>query len=192
MDLHSCHSRLSYQKTQCDVCRRECGVVGISSATTHHQEQQLAADQPSDTAPPGALLPCTPRASPAPLRRSTTFTPDKADQKIPTPSPSPPPQPPQNHRYPKLSLFLQDSNLLHHRTDRAFVLCSVLREEGGSPTEKQHPRSKRWHLNSSLSTVPSSAVSSSSVATLNNVSALQYQKYYQPTQWVFLVSSYRW
>jgi len=148
-------------------------MVGGSITTAHHQEQQqLVADEPSDVAPPAASLPCTPRASPAPLRRSITFTPDKADQKIPpppTPTPSPPPPPPQpsqNHRYPIFSLSLRDSNPSHHGTNKVSMLCSV----GRSPTEIRSLGSKRRCLNSALSTAPSSAVSSSSVATLNNVS----------------------
>jgi hypothetical protein len=153
------------------VCRREYEAAEVTGTRPHDQEQQLTADQPSDVAPQAASLPCTPRASPAPLRRSTTFIPDKADQKIPTPTP-PPPQPPQNDRYPKLSLSVQDSKQPHRGANVLSVFHRAAREEGGSPTEKQRSRSKRWHLNTSLSTVPSSAVSSISVATLNNVSTL--------------------
>ncbi|PNE09434.1 hypothetical protein B7P43_G00201, partial [Cryptotermes secundus] len=133
----------------------EYEVVGDSSTTAHHQEQQLTVDQPSDVGPPLASLPCTPRDSPAPLRRSTTFSPDKATQKAPTPTRTP--QEPQSHRYTMLSLSLQDLNPPPHGNNRMFVLCSVVRED---------VRSQRQHLGAT----PSSAVSWSSVATLSNVS----------------------
>lgn len=137
-------------------------MVGDCSTTDHHQEQQFTVDQPSDVAPPLASLPCTPRESPASLRRSTTFSPDKETQKTPTPTP----QTPQSHRYTMLSLSLQESNPPPHGTNRVFVLCSAMREGGRSPLEKGRQGSKRQHV----CTSPSSAVSWSSVATLNNVS----------------------
>jgi hypothetical protein len=143
------------------VCRREYEVVGDCSTTVHHQEQQFTVDQPSDVALPLATLPCTPRDSPASLRRSTTYSPDKETQKAPTPTP----QTPQSHRYTMLSLSLQQLNRPPHDTNSVFVLCSAMRE-GGSPLEKGHQRSKRHHLGAT----PSSTVSWSSVATLNNVS----------------------
>jgi len=160
-------------KTNCGVYRRECEVVEGSSTTCHRQEQQL------DVAPPVASVPCTPCESPAPMRRSTTFTHDKVNQKMPptppppTPPPQPPPLSPQNHRYPTLSLSLHDSSPLHHGTDRLFVLHSVGKEDKMIQLKNRQLLPKRQHQNSALSPTPSSAISCSSVATLNNVSTQQ-------------------
>ncbi|XP_069681082.1 uncharacterized protein gogo [Periplaneta americana] len=72
-----------------DESEPEYEVIEGGGSTGRHQEQQQqpAAEPPSEGAP-NASLPSTPRVSPAPLRRSTTF-----EQETPPP-------PPQNHRSP--------------------------------------------------------------------------------------------